>query len=102
MFDKLLAYNFDFENFNDRNKGTIYFDINDVLSNEKAKKFVPTFLLNELERRLRPWEGCVPLKIDWLAGKGCKVINNQTIEKPKLNNTLLSDHNPIFVDVKYS
>jgi endonuclease/exonuclease/phosphatase family metal-dependent hydrolase len=97
LFDKLLELNFDYESFNDRSKGTIYFDINDLLHNEKAKKFVPSFLLKELERRLKPWGGIVPLKIDWLAGKGGKVINAQTIEKPQQNGILLSDHNPILL-----
>ena len=100
MFDKLLAYNFDFENFNDRDKGTIYFDMNDLLTNEKSKNFVPPFFLRYLVRKLRPWNGRVPLKIDWLAGKNCIVKNTQTIENPMLNNTLLSDHNPIFVDIE--
>ena len=100
MFDKLLAYNFDFENFNDRDKGTIYFDMNDLLTNEKSKNFVPPFFLRYLVRKLRPWNGRVPLKIDWLAGKNCIVKNTQTIENPMVNNTLLSDHNPIFVDIE--
>ena len=99
LFDKLTAFGFDFETYNDRTKGTIYFDINDLLSNEKAKKFVPPILLKDLERRLRPWNGCVPLKIDWLAGNG-KVSIPQTIERPTIKGTLLSDHNPISIDLK--
>jgi endonuclease/exonuclease/phosphatase family metal-dependent hydrolase len=102
MFDQLLKNGFDFETFNDRKKGTIYFDINDLLHNEKAKKFMPGFLLNSLERNLRPWKGVVPLKIDWFAGKGTTPINPQTIERPTNNNVLLSDHNPIYVDLKLS
>ena len=90
---------FDFENFNDRKKGTLYFDVNDLLTNEKSKKFVPPFFLRYLDRKLKPWNGCVPLKIDWLAGKNVIAKNPQTIEKPKENNTFLSDHNPIFVDI---
>jgi endonuclease/exonuclease/phosphatase family metal-dependent hydrolase len=100
MFDKLLIHGFDFESFNDRNKGTIYFDMNDMLTNEKSQKFVPDFFLRYLERKLKPWNGCVPLKIDWLAGKNCSPSNPETFEKPKLNNTLLSDHNPIIVDLE--
>ena len=94
-----MQHGFDYESYNDRSKGTIYFDVNDLLHNEKAKKFVPAFLLRELERRLRPWNGVVPLKIDWLAGKGGKVTNAQTIEKPQKNGILLSDHNLIYIDL---
>lgn len=100
MFDKLIAHGFDFETFNDREKGTIYFDINDLMTNEKSKKFVPEFFLRYLNRKLKPWNGCVPIKIDWLAGKNCSSSNSQTIERPKINNTLLSDHNPIWVDLE--
>lgn len=100
IFEKLAEHGFEHEGFNDREKGSIYFDINDLLHNEKAKKFVPPFLLRDLERRLRPWNGCVPLKIDWIAGKGCQAINAQTIERPTIKRELLSDHNPIYVDLK--
>ncbi|MBL4593077.1 MAG: hypothetical protein JKX68_04580 [Flavobacteriales bacterium] len=100
IFDALLKQNFDFETYNDRKKGTLYFDINDLLHNDKAKKFVPGFLLTILERKLRPWNGCVPLKIDWLAGKGGQVSKAQTVEKPTINGELLSDHNPIYIDLK--
>lgn len=100
IFDTLEKLGFEHDGYNDREKGSIYFDINDLLHNEKAKKFVPPFLLRDLERRLRPWNGCVPLKIDWIAGKGCKPSNAQTIERPTSDGELLSDHNPIYVDLK--
>lgn len=100
MFDVLSYNGFDFNKLNNRNKGTIYFDINDILHNEKTKKFVPPFFMRYLERKLRPWNGRVPLKIDWLAGKNAKAINAETIEKPTFQDILLSDHNPIFVDIE--
>lgn len=100
MFDKLIEYGYDFKTFNDRTKGTLYFDMNDLLTNEKSKKFVPAFFLRYLERKLSPWNGCVPLKLDWLAGKSGSVINAQTIEKPQVDNVQLSDHNPIFVELE--
>jgi len=100
IFDKLQELGFEHKGYNDRAKGSIYFDINDLLHNEKAKKFVPPFLLRDLERRLRPWNGCVPLKIDWFAGKGGEPSNPQTIERPSIKGALLSDHNPITIDLK--
>lgn len=100
LFKMLIDNGFTFNNYNDRSKGTIYFDVNDMLTNEKTKKFVPSFLLKELERRLMPWNGCVPLKIDWLTGKGANVLAAHTIEKPIRNDIPLSDHNPIYIDIK--
>ena len=102
LFDMLNKNGFEFNMYNDRSKGTIYFDINNMLMNEKTKKFVPAFLIKELQRRLKPWNGCVPLKIDWLAGKGGVVLNAQTIEKPQVEGRVLSDHNPIYIDLKLS
>jgi len=102
MFDSLLNNGYNFESFNDRTKGTIYYDINDLLHNEKSKVFIPGFLLKILERKLRPWNGCVPLKIDWLAGKDCQPTQAQTIERPTQNGVLLSDHNLIMTAVEFS
>jgi endonuclease/exonuclease/phosphatase family metal-dependent hydrolase len=100
LFDVLLANGFVFDSFNDRTKGTIHLNIDDVLTNSKAKRFIPTIFLKELSRRLRPWNGAMPLKIDWLAGKGGLAVNAQTIVNPQINTTLLSDHNPIYVDLE--
>jgi endonuclease/exonuclease/phosphatase family metal-dependent hydrolase len=102
LFDMLTNNGFEFNNYNDRSKGTIYFDVNNMLTNEKTKKFIPPFLIKELQRRLKPWDGCVPLKIDWLAGKGGQITNAQTIEKPQILGDIMSDHNPIYIDLKIS
>jgi endonuclease/exonuclease/phosphatase family metal-dependent hydrolase len=100
LFTMLSTNGFDFNTYNDRLKGTLYFDVNQVLTNDKIKQFVPAFFTKELHRRLQPWKGCVPLKIDWLAGKGGTVLNAQTIEKPQVKGRFLSDHNPIYIDLK--
>ncbi|MGB0887905.1 MAG: endonuclease/exonuclease/phosphatase family protein [Vicingaceae bacterium] len=99
LFKVLEDNNFDYNSFNDRLKGTIYFDINDVLTNDKTAKFIPSFLIKYLQKKLSPWKGCVPLKIDWLAGKNAVCKNAQTIEKPNSKGVQLSDHNPIFIDI---
>lgn len=100
LFDVLLENGFVFDSFNDHTKGTIHLNIDDVLTNSKAKRFIPTIFLKELSRRLRPWNGAMPLKIDWLAGKGGLAVNAQTIVNPQISTTLLSDHNPIYVDLE--
>lgn len=100
LFDTLLEKGFQYDGYNDRTTGTLYFDINDMLTNEKSKAFVPKWLLKKLHRRVAPWNGCVPLKLDWLAGKGVKATNAKTIRLEKKNGVMLSDHNPIFVDLE--
>ena len=100
LFDVIEKMGFSFQTYNDRSIGTLYFDINDMLTNDKSKNFVPKWLLNELHRRVKPWNGCVPLKLDWLAGKGAEVVTAKTIKLGKQNGIMLSDHNPIYVDLK--
>lgn len=100
LFDMLLKKGFNFNSFNDRSKGSIRFDINDGVMHEKTKTHLPNFLVRELKRRLKPWNGVISLRVDWFAGKGkCRPNNPSVIEKPKWNNRLLSDHDPIFVDI---
>lgn len=100
LFDVLKNRAFDVGEYNDRSIGTLYFDVTDMLTNDKSKNFVPKWLLKELHRRVKPWDGCVPLKLDWLAGKGAEVTNAKTIRLSKQNGIMLSDHNPIYVDLK--
>ena len=99
LFDMLKNRGFDYHSYSDSAKGTIYYDLNDMLTNEKTKNHLPKFVQKELIRRLKPWNGCVPLRVDWLAGKNGNPINRMVIEKPQLNGTALSDHNPILVDL---
>lgn len=100
LFDMLKNRGFDYTSYSDIAKGTIYYDINDMLTNEKTKNHLPKFVQNQLRKRLKPWGGCVPLRVDWMAGKNGYPMNRLVIEKPLLNGVSLSDHNPILVDLK--
>jgi hypothetical protein len=56
---------------------------------------------------LAPWEGCAPLRLDWLAGKNFTVLQEpkgiygppQVIDKLCWNGKPVSDHNPLVVDL---
>ncbi len=100
LFEMLKNRGFDYNSYSDISKGTIYYDLNDMLTNEKTKNHLPKFVQNELKRRLKPWNCCVPLRVDWMAGKNGQPVNKVVIEKPTLNGVVLSDHNPILVDLK--
>ena len=102
IFELLIKKGFDYNSYNDRKKGTIYFEVNNMLTQNKTNTFIPQFLINYILIKVSPWKGLLPLKIDWLAGKGGSVSNAQTIERPTVNNVLLSDHNLIYVDLKLS
>lgn len=100
LFDVIEKAGLSFQAYNDKTTGTLYFDINDMLTKSKSQDFVPKWMLQELKRRVKPWGGCVPLKLDWLAGKGAEVVKSKTIKLNKENGVMLSDHNPIYVDLK--
>lgn len=99
LFSMLKNKGFDYNSYSDATKGTIYYDLNDLLTNEKTKNHLPKLVQNELKKRLKPWNGCVPLRLDWMAGKNGNPINRMVIEKPQVNGEPLSDHNPILVDL---
>jgi len=54
IFEKVKQFGFDYNKYNDRNKGTLYFEMNDLLTLKKVNKFLPKFLMNYLEKRVEP------------------------------------------------
>jgi hypothetical protein len=57
-------------------------------------------MLRYLERKLAPWDGRVPMRVDWFAGAGLTPRCPQVIERPMVAGQLVSDHNPILVDLE--
>jgi hypothetical protein len=95
---------FEIDGFNDFTRGTIYYDIYDPEIFRKALDYMPKamrrVMWTYLERRLAPWGGRVPLRVDWFAGKGLRPREPQVIERPVAAGKLVSDHNPILVDLE--
>lgn len=104
VFDALRAGGFVTEGFNDVTRGTIYYDIYDPEIFRKALDYMPKAMRRVmwayLERRLAPWGGRVPLRVDWFAGKGLSPRAPQVIERPLADGRIVSDHNPILVDLE--
>ncbi len=99
LFETLRRRGYATEGFNDRGRGTIYYDISDADLITKAHDYVPAPLLRWLERRLEPWGGVVPLKVDWFAGRGVTARSATVIERPTHEGQRIADHNPIVVDL---
>lgn len=107
LFDTFRKYKFNFDNYNDKSTGTLYYDLNKIAANVKSRQYLPEFFLEWLRRKLEPWDGCVPLRVDWFAGNSFQVIKEkmgyfdapQVIEKPVWKGKQISDHNPIIVDL---
>ncbi|MGZ3405805.1 MAG: hypothetical protein ACXVAN_05130, partial [Polyangia bacterium] len=72
-----------------------HFDINDEYALQKTRRLVGGALTRLLVRKLAPWNGRVPARLDWFAGRGLSPVTAATID-PR---PLASDHAAIVVDV---
>ena len=96
VFATLRAHQLTVEGFNDRQSGTLHFDINDPYALQKTRKLVGGYLTRVLERRLAPWNGRVPARLDWFAGRGVAPVAAYTVD-PR---PVASDHAAIVVDLR--
>lgn len=99
VFDALGRARLTVHGFTEPGRGTIYYDINDPELIEKSRDYLPKPVMRWLMRRLEPWDGTVPLRMDWFAGRGLAAQRCRTIERPRHKGSLISDHNPLVVDV---
>jgi endonuclease/exonuclease/phosphatase family metal-dependent hydrolase len=104
VFAALRAGGLAIEGYNDFERGTIYYDVYDPEMARKALDYLPApmckWMMGWLERRLEPWDGRVPLRVDWFAGAGLRPREPQVIERPMVDGQIISDHNPILVDLE--
>jgi len=100
VFDLLRARRFAVEGFNDRALGTYLYDLTDPYVLTRSRKLVGRLLTRLLVRLLRPWNGCVPARLDWFAGRNLTPMA-ATVERPRAaaQGRPLSDHAAVIVDV---
>jgi len=100
VFDLLRARDFTVEGFNDRASGTYFYDLTDPYVLDRSQKLVGRLLTRLLVRLLRPWNGCVPARLDWFAGRNVTPVA-ATVERPRAaaDGRPLSDHSAVIVDV---
>ena len=100
VFDLLQARNFVVEGFNDRGTGTYFYDLTDPYILDRSRKLVGRALTRLLVRLLRPWNGCVPARLDWFAGRNVTPVA-AAVERPRAaaDGRPLSDHSAVIVDV---
>jgi hypothetical protein len=67
---------------------------------DRSQKLVGRLLTRLLVRLLRPWNGCVPARLDWFAGRNVTPVA-ATVERPRAaaDGRPLSDHSAVIVDV---
>lgn len=115
VFDALDAAGFDWKSFNAPAIGTTRYEVGTFDSESKVRDYLPEIFVKILAWRLKPWNGIAPLKIDWLSGRGVRALSEEEIReeggrvslapqsfyKPRRDGILLSDHDPIVVDVAF-
>jgi endonuclease/exonuclease/phosphatase family metal-dependent hydrolase len=87
------------EGYTNPDKGTVYYDLNDPELVEKSLEYLPKPVFEWLQRRLEPWNRCVPLRIDWFAGRGLSPAQADVIERPTADGSHVADHNPVWVQL---
>ncbi len=100
VFDVLARAGLAVDGYNDRRHGTIYYDIDDPELADKTRAYIPELVLAWLKWRLRPWDGIVPLRVDWFAGRGLVPRAPQVVQQPRPRAARVSDHDPIVVDLE--
>jgi endonuclease/exonuclease/phosphatase family metal-dependent hydrolase len=100
VFDLLRARAFAVEGFNDRALGTYFYDLTDPYVLSRSQQLVGRLLTRLLVRLLRPWNGCVPARLDWFAGRNLTPVA-ATVERPRAaaDGRPLSDHSAVVVQV---
>ena len=114
VFDALDAAGFEWRSLNAHAVGTSRYEVGTFDSESKIRDYLPEIFVRLLAWRLRPWNGVAPLKIDWLSGRGVRPLGADEIRdgdrgsvspapfaKPRHDGRLLSDHDPIVVDVTF-
>jgi endonuclease/exonuclease/phosphatase family metal-dependent hydrolase len=96
VFELLAAHGLAVDGFNDRQNGTLHFDVNDEYALQKTRRLVGGALTRLLVHKLRPWNGRVPARLDWFAGRGVTPVAATTID-PR---PVASDHAAIVVDLR--
>lgn len=101
VFDVLAGAGLSIDGFVDPDTDTIRFDLNDPEYLDKAQRMLPRPLFQWLQRRIEPWNGAVPMRMDWLAGRGLRPTAAWTVTRPRHRGEHVSDHDPIGVELEW-
>jgi len=100
IFELLAARGFAHDGLNERARGTVVYDFNHPYAVDKVQKRVGRLLTRWLLRRLRPWGGLVPARLDWFVGRGVTARACHTVAPPTdERGRPASDHAAIAVDI---
>lgn len=104
IFDKLEEFSYEFKDFNEMKKGTLFFEAADEVVSKKALELMPRFLLSYAKKRLAKWDSKIPMKLDWFAVRNepryvQNILSKEIIELQKFGGMRISDHFPIILEL---
>jgi hypothetical protein len=102
VFEVLARHGFTVDGYNDRSHGTYNYDVMSPYAVQKLHSKVGRLATRWLQRRLRAWNGVVPARLDWFAGRGLVPLGSAVVRLPEKDGRPISDHSPISVDVQAS
>ncbi|MBL9041886.1 MAG: endonuclease/exonuclease/phosphatase family protein [Myxococcales bacterium] len=99
LFATLEQLGYAHQGFNDRRQGSYFYDVESPYEEAKLIQKVGGLATRWLQRRLRPWNGCVPARLDWFVGRGVLPLAAGVVEVKRQDGIPASDHRPVFVDI---
>lgn len=108
VFEVFREMGFKVRDFTPDREGTLVFDLNELTLNLKTQKWLPFVPLKWMLNLLKPWNGRVPLRLDWLAGKNVSTrpfcedhwdLGAKVLQTSHYRGRRLSDHFPIVADI---
>ena len=99
LLARLAKAGFSSKGFVDPETPTIYYDINDPEIVDKSLDVAGRRVVGWLQRRLEPWGGAVPMRLDWFFGRELTPLRAWTVERPRYRGERIADHNPVGVEI---
>ncbi|MEE9382988.1 MAG: endonuclease/exonuclease/phosphatase family protein [Nannocystaceae bacterium] len=100
VFHALREGGFSTDGFNDLAKGTYHFDLRDPEIARKIQDYVPRWVQRWVNRRVAPFDGALPMRLDWFAGRGVVPSSPWVLHHPSDGGVRASDHDPLGVTVR--
>jgi len=98
LFDLLARQGCAVDGFNDRSRATYHYDFNDAYALEKLRRAGGRALVAVVRRLLRPWNACLPARLDWFAGRGLRPHSSTVVTPRDAAGRPISDHAAIVCD----
>lgn len=105
VFEALHRNNFVIDGFNETAAGTLYYRGNNpkyaklTSGNMPRGSVIWHGLRKWIDKRLEPYGGAVPMRLDWFAGRGLRPVRALVVDGLEHEGEEPSDHNPIVVEI---